>query len=249
MPQRKKLLLPTIFNLIGFIILCGLGIWQIQRLEWKTGIIEALNAEYAKDASKNSISPSDLDRFEGHFFDDSRDKQTYIPPFAVRGTVTGIYNPDKQILLGTRFYDNLPGKHVITPLQLEDGSWLLVNRGWVTQHWTSTDEIDPPMPGKKVTITGLLRKPSERNPFTPGNVPQKDEWFYPDAGEIAAAKHIREPVHAYMMYEEKDDNLTDYPLAAATRPVLRNDHLQYAIFWFSMAGVLLIIYILRFLRK
>ena len=134
---------------------------------------------------------------------------------------------------------------------MDDGSWLLVNRGWVSQSWQPVDEINPPPSSENVKIIGLLRRPSERNPFTPDNKPLKNEWYHPDIEEIADVKSIPGIIHEYIMHVEKAENsgnASDYPIAEATKPVLTNNHLQYAIFWFSMAGVLFIIYVLRFLR-
>ena len=241
--RPKKLLLPTLLTFAGISILCSLGVWQLQRLEWKTSLIETLDAEYPKDATQNIITGQNLENYE------AADKKN--APLAVRGTVTGTYDLTKQILVGTRFYDNLPGKHVLTPLQMDDGTWLLVNRGWVSQSWKPVDEANPP-PNGTVSITGLLRRPTERNPFTPDNKPLKDEWYYPDLEEIADVKNISGTIHEYILHQEKDENsasTADYPIAEAAKPVLDNNHLQYAIFWFSMAAILFVIYVLRFLRK
>lgn len=241
--RPKKLLLPSLFTFAGMAVLCGLGIWQIQRLEWKTAMIEALNTEYSRDATQNIITGHDLADYET-----TKKKDT---PLAVRGTITGNYDLSKQILVGTRFYDNLPGKHVLTPLQMDDGTWLLVNRGWVSQSWKPADEVNPPPTGA-VSVTGLLRRPTERNPFTPDNKPLKDEWYYPDLEEIADVKNMPGTIHEYIMHVEKNEengNTADYPIAETAKPVLDNNHLQYAIFWFSMTGILFVIYVLRFLRK
>lgn len=240
---KPSLLLPSLITFLSISILCGLGIWQLQRLEWKTALIEALDTEYAKDATKNIITGQDLENYETA---DEKDA-----PLAIRGTITGTYDLSKQIFIGTRFYDNIPGKHVFTPMRMDDGSWILVNRGWVSQNWRPSDETSPPPTGA-VNITGLLRRPMERNPFTPDNNPLKDEWYYPDLGEIMDVKNIPGTIHEYIMHVEKNEdegNATDYPIVESAKPVLDNNHLQYAIFWFLMAGILFIMYVLRFLRK
>ena len=217
------------FTLFGIAVLCGLGTWQLQRLEWKEKLLGALDTEYTKDAAHTElVIPGEPDNF-----------------LFRRGTLRGVYDFEKQVLVGPRVYGNIPGWHVITPLKLGDGSWILVNRGWVPQHWPAADETGKPR--GRVGVAGLLRLP-DNNPFAPPNVPGKDQWYSINTLDIGAARKIW-PVHDYVLYEENGDDTTNYPLAAATRPHLENNHLQYAIFWFTMAGILAIIYLLRFLRK
>ncbi|MCC7305864.1 MAG: SURF1 family protein [Alphaproteobacteria bacterium] len=227
--MRRPPLFATLLTVAGVIVLCALGTWQLQRLEWKTKILDHLGAEYAKDAASIAIAPADL---EQNF--DFR-----------RGTLHGTYEFDKQIMIGPRRHDNLPGYHVITPYRLEDGSHILVNRGWVPEDWKFFDEKNPP----QRPATGLLRRPDPGNPFTPDNDPAKDQWYHLVPAEIAAAKGI-ENIYSYVLYREPADAAdSNYPLAEATKPEIDNNHLQYAIFWFTMAGVLVVIYILRFMKK
>ncbi len=233
MAQKTSILLPTLLTLLGIATLCSLGSWQLHRLEWKTERIAQLDAEYKKDAAQIPLAPADLDG-DFHYR---------------RGTVRGAYVFDRQILLGPRVYRNLPGRHVYTPLRLEDGSFLLVNRGWVPGDWTfETETPAEHAAAQSKKITGLLRKPAKRNAFTPDNRPAKDEWYFADIPAISAEKDIP-GLHDTILELEDGDAGNRYPVAQATKPDIPNDHLQYAIFWFSMAGILAVIYALRFLKK
>jgi surfeit locus 1 family protein len=233
MPQQKKLLWPTLSALAGILILCFLGYWQLQRLEWKTAMIDALDAEYAKDAAQLVLSPSEI---EGNYN-------------FKRGTLRGAYDFDKQITVGPRVYKNLPGRHVITPFKLEDGTTILVNRGWVPNEWRSDTELPEARAAAQTgSVTGLLRNAQKPNPFTPDNDLLKGEWYYANPAQIAEVKSIKR-MHDKIIYLEGSETESNYPIAQATKPILPNDHLQYAIFWFTMAGVLFVIYCLRFLKK
>ena len=107
----------TIMSLLGIFILCALGLWQLQRLEWKNRLLQTIEAEYAKDATTLLISPENLEKdFEFK-----------------RGTVRGTYNFNRQIMIGPRVYEGLPGWHLLAALELEDGSFLLANRGGEVQ--------------------------------------------------------------------------------------------------------------------
>jgi surfeit locus 1 family protein len=225
----KKPVFATIFTILAFATLCGLGYWQLQRLEWKNGIVKKLDAEYTKDAAQNIISPSDLSKQVDYR----------------RGTLRGVYEYHNQVRVGPRVYGNIPGYQVITPLRLEDNSVILVNRGWVPNEWRFENE-EVLSPHETVNVTGMIRKPGDDNPFMPENRPAKDEWYHIVPSEIAAAKGLSD-MRPYILYLEGDET-SIYPLPQSKRPELRNDHLQYAIFWFVMAGILLIIYGLRFRR-
>jgi surfeit locus 1 family protein len=226
--SKQNLWLPTFMTLLGIAILCGLGYWQLERAEWKRNLVAELDAEYSKDASQTIL---DLKQPDLEFS---------------RGSLEGQYDFGKQIFIGPRTYTNLPGRHVFTPFILTDGTIVLVNRGWVPNEWKFADEQnrDALQTGK---VTGLVRKP-DRHPFAPENRPELDQWYYPDIEQFEQAKKVG-AVQPYILMLEAQEIESGYPVAAATKPQLPNDHLQYAIFWFTMAGILAIIFVLRFLRK
>lgn len=223
--QRKDLILPTALTLLGIAILCALALWQLERLEWKQNLLAQISAEYAKDASKITLTPKSIDA-----------KYDYK-----RGALRGHYNIKKQIRIAPRVHNETIGQHIYTPFILSDGSTILVNRGWTPKDWM---ENAPPA---ETIITGTLRRMWERTYFTPPNNPAKDEWYFPDAAEIAAAKNIKN-IHTAIFFLETTDTEKEYPIPQGQKPDLPNNHLQYALFWFSMAAVLSVIYGLRFWR-
>ena len=222
----------TIMSLLGIFILCALGLWQLQRLEWKNRLLQTIEAEYAKDATTLLISPENLEKdFEFK-----------------RGTVRGTYNFNRQIMIGPRVYEGLPGWHLLAALELEDGSFLLANRGWVPQSWNPEQE-EGNRQDQTTSITGLLRKPTSGNPFSPENRPDKNQWYRIDFAQIAKVFDI-EKIHRYVLYPEThNESWTEYPVIQPEKPELNNHHLYYAIFWFMMAGALAVIYTLRFVIK
>ncbi len=224
-------------TLLGIAVLCALGAWQLHRLQWKEDMLRQLDVEFSKDASQIFLDADD--------FKDSAEFR--------RGSLRGEYDFKKQILIGPRTYKNLPGRHVYTPLRLEDGTHILVNRGWVPIDWKSEDEI--PMTRESAQqeahnggIIGLLRRTWEGNPFTPDNDPAKDIWYTPDTEAIANAKDIKS-LHNILFTLQGGETEGNYPIPVEARPDMPNNHLQYAFFWFALAVSLGIIYLLRFLVK
>ncbi len=226
---KPSLFLPTLLMLIGVSVLCYLGTWQLQRLEWKQGLIQAIETQYEKDASKNPLT---LD----------------TPPLT-RGIIRGKYDHESTFLIGPRTNEGKPGYHVITPLVMNNNkaAGVLINRGWVPLEFKNKlNDLKPPT--GKTTITGLLRQPPQTNMFTPANNLESGAWYSINFEELSEHKGLNN-IWPLMVYDEGAENKTDYPIAQATRPRLKNDHLQYAVFWFSMAGILMIIYGLRFLKR
>ncbi len=227
-------MLPLILTLIGIIILCALGTWQLQRLAWKTNILDSIDAQYDSRAQEDLlIEPSVL---ESNF--DFK-----------RALLVGKWVYENQIQLGPRTHDGQIGYFIITPFDLIDGGILIVNRGWVPLDWPI--EQDSAQMNNAAFITGLIKRPPRPNMFTAKNSPEKNQWVHLDVKDIQNAFTLESPVYDYVMLLESelpDENTNPWPkpIAKASKPRLNNNHLQYALFWFTMAGILAVIYVLRF---
>jgi surfeit locus 1 family protein len=226
--KKKPPFWATIFMFPGLIVLCSLGTWQVKRLAWKTELLTQIDAIYAAE-------PERLGREQ--LFQESPE-----PVFIARGTVRGRYVYSKEIMIQPRTHNGKTGYHVITPFALEDGGGLLVNRGWVPRDWKNTKSDKQ----KKKTITGVLRRPERANLFVPGNDPDNNQWYRLDVEEIIR-HHDLKYMSPYVFYAETLEENSEFPIPHDKNWRPRNSHLQYAFFWFSMAGLLVLIYILRFL--
>lgn len=103
--------LVAVISLLG-IVLCGwLSLWQYQRGQDKAAI-ENERAQAALEAPQTTT------------------KRPTLLPFGQRLVLDGTWGK-RHILLDNQTQDGRPGVHVLTPFRLRDGSWLLVNRGWL----------------------------------------------------------------------------------------------------------------------
>ncbi len=216
----------TIMTVLGIAVLCTLANWQLQRLAWKSEIIAKLDAAYESENSK----PLDIENFEDGDF-------TY-------GHVSGTFLPHKALLLGPRTKDEKIGNHLIVPLKQKNAT-ILINMGWT--EWNLEELPIHHLKNKKVWFEGLARAPYW-NSFTPDNVPKQDLWYKPDIHNIATAKDLKNPA-PFILYAEHASHKFDAAFPNNKRWSPNNNHLQYAIFWFTMALTLAVIYVLRFLRK
>ena len=224
----------TVFTVLGMILVCGLGIWQLERLTWKNAMIAALDQAYAAKPMDTKLT------YDSLMAANRAGKQFK------RGHVAGQYLYQNEIAIGPRPYKGLAGYHIVTPMALEDGGIILVNRGWVpTTRKEAKDRAEGQLAGR-VIVTGLARPPMGRGAFMPANNPDENEWFYTDTDDVAVHFGLRQVVPFVLMAERPDHKFYSYPLPDDAKWAPRNNHLGYALFWFSMAGALGVVYYLRF---
>lgn len=227
----------SILMLCGVAILCTLGTWQVQRLFWKQDVLAKLEAEYVRDASQIPLSADD-------FKESAEDSNEIV---FTRGTISGHYLNDKAVKISPKVFEKEIGVHLVTPFELEGGkAVVLVNRGWMPLDHNSADVRE--VTGQ-VKLVGMIRSAPQANIFTPANVPEKYQWYIVNVAEIAKAGSLEGVLPKIFYLEELENMHGIYPLVQSGRPEIANNHGQYAVFWFSMALVLVAVFVLRFVRK
>jgi surfeit locus 1 family protein len=227
--QHKGLVGLTAATLAGLALLLGLGVWQIQRLHWKEGLIAQIEAR-TKGPPITLEDALALAR-------EGRD------PSYWRVRVDGRFHHALERYLYA-VSDGRVGWHVITPLETEAGEMVLIDRGFVP------DELKDPSSralgevGNLVTVTGIVRAPDTQGLFIPDNEPRANRWFWRDLGAMTRSMFPDATVEVAPFYleAEKANVPGGWPEGGQTRLALPNNHLQYAITWFLMAGALLVIY-------
>lgn len=192
----KRIVAPLMI-LLGIIVLIGLGLWQLQRLEWKENLI----ADIARHQSENV------------------DLTSYVQDPAAefrRGEITGKWDAARTFKTHNITMDSNFGYWIVTPLKLEDGTVLMVNRGWV-QDGQQDRVLGRVLSNGKTTVLGTLRR----------------------AGKLAGEPQMDGYTNPWVLFMERSAP-ADHPelIPAPVSVAMPNDHKQYAIFWFTMAGVL-----------
>ena len=231
----RPTLWPTVFTIPALIIILSLGFWQLARLQEKQALIALFEARISVAAE----TPPAADRAGAEI-----EFQRVI--------AAGQFLPENEILILGRPFDGNTGFHIIVPLKLGDGRVVMVNRGWIPEKFAKIDrrpEIAK-TPVGPVEVNGLIRLVREKGRFVPDNEPARDMWFRVVPAEIAAAAKISAQVLPYYIDQLRpsDDN-RQLPIGATTTVSVRNDHLQYAITWFSFAISLAVIYVLYHRRR
>lgn len=229
MALKLKKPITIILVVSGVAVLLKLGFWQVERLAWKNDIIAQLEKEYQKDPDQNNLTFRDL---------------TNIEPQEIRyGSVTGTLQTNKVIFKGPKPYEGKIGYDVISPFQLKEG-YILVNRGWIEEKSRNA------LKEKKITISkasGVFRYP-DWNRFTSNNNPENNIWTKLDINEMADHFQVT-PITPVMMFMISNKAESELLSSQDQKWYPRNKHQQYAIFWFSMAFLLLFLSILTIKRK
>lgn len=152
------------------IIAFGLGTWQVQRLDWKTKLV-------AKFEDRLVRPPLPLPpRIDPEAIADFDYRRVYA---------TGTLRHDKEMLVGPRMHDGEDGFIVVTPLEREGQSTVLVNRGWIPRKLADQKDRPDGVQKGEVTVEGLLREPWKKNMFTPENKPEEGKFYFPDIEQMA----------------------------------------------------------------
>lgn len=193
----------------------GLGIWQVERLAWKTQLIATVQA-------RTTAAP--IAAFAPAAWPEVTEASTEY----TRVTVTGIYNPDTEVLVQA-VTDLGPGFWVMTPFKTDAGWTVLINRGFVGHDQRESNQRSHPTGPQ--TITGLLRLSQPGGAFLHANNPADKRWYSRDTAAIAAAQNLG-PIAPYFIDADKADPL---PVGGLTVVIFRNAHLSYALTWFTLA--------------
>lgn len=221
-PPRSTAALAVL--LAGAALMCAgfawLGVWQVHRLAWK----EALIAHVERELRSQPSPPPPRTEWPSL----RREQDEYR-----RIRAEGRFAFDREVLV--RASTELgAGYWVLTPLQLDDGSWLLVNRGFINPDMRG----HVPHDGERQAIVGLLRFTEPHGTVLQSNVPAEGRWYSRDVPAIAATQHLAGPVAPYFVDEQATPATAHrWPRPGLTVIRFPNDHLQYALTWFALAAM------------
>jgi surfeit locus 1 family protein len=217
---------------LAFAALISLGVWQLQRREWKEDLIARAEARLAS-------APIPFD--EALARAESGEDMNYQP---VR--LAGVYAHDLQSsVFGV--HDGAAGVLLFTPLETPDpktgGRRLVyVNRGFVPQIVAQAGGASRPQ--GEVIVEGLFRAPERRagfaRAFRPKDQPEDNLYFIRDPAVLAARHAISAP--DYYVDGSNRESAGEWPRGGLTRIEFSNRHFEYALTWFALAGALAVIY-------
>ena len=216
-PRRIALLAFCAFSVAA---LSALGVWQVERRTWKLNLISRVNHR-VHAAPVDAPGPKDWAQITAKN-DEYR-----------RVRVSGTFLNNKETLVEAVTAQG-PGFWVMTPLHTAAGANYLINRGFVPRdHRTPQSRKAGQLEGK-VTVTGLIRMTEPKGAFLRTNNPAAGFWYSRDVKEIAAARGLMK-VAPYFIDADAAPNPGGLPIGGLTIIAFHNNHLVYALTWFTLA--------------
>jgi surfeit locus 1 family protein len=226
----RSLVLPGFAALIALAILIGLGTWQLQRKAWKDGLLSQI--ETRAYGESGPVVPE-------AGWNDWRADEDEFRKVRVTGTFLHSFEaPVYGLAPGVQRGSPLQGYYLITPLQMTDGAIVMVNRGFVPTELRDPASRPQSQPLGEVAVTGLVRAPETRNPFTPKDDAARNLWFARDPRAIAEAHNLNR-VAPFLIDADGSPNPGGWPRGGLTPLSLPNNHLQYAMTWYGIALTLI----------
>lgn len=224
--KRPRMLIPTLTTAFVVFVLLGLGVWQIERMGAKERLIASVTArlEQAPVALPAATEWAKLNKPSDDF---------------LKVSVSGHYLHDKEAYLFMLYTppnerEPTPGHAVITPLQTDEGAIVLVNRGFVPGSKRDPQSRPLSLTKDKVTVTGLLRLPQSRNWFDADDNPAKRMFYTRDPQAIGRAVGF-DAVSPFVIEADATAVAGGWPKGGNTVVSFADNHLQYAITWFTLA--------------
>ena len=202
-------------------LFCALGTWQLYRLQWKMQLMSEIT--FGLNSTPIEYSNSIKKNYQ-------------------RVVSDGFYNFKDQIYLYSLNQKGKPGFDVITPFETTGKEIVLVNRGWIPKELKKLPEINSTQGSTK--ITGLLRKIYKANIFKPNNDIKGNIWFSVNLDDME--KFTGKKFNNFIIYLE--DIEVKAPSPRKITVDVPNNHLKYAITWYSIA-ISILLYYLYFRKK
>jgi surfeit locus 1 family protein len=217
---KRRLLGPALMTVVMVLVLCGLGTWQVYRLQWKLGILAQIEA--AERAPPVPLGPA--------------------PTPYQKVAVTGRFDYAKAALYGADVRDTKAGPtmgaYQLVPLEREGAPPILVERGWAPQPESAPED----KPEGTVTVTGYVRPSESAHWFSPASDLQERRFYTLDTDAIALALGLPAP-EPFVLVALGPDSADKFPIPAQHLPQPPNNHLSYAVTWYGLAVAAIVVFL------
>jgi len=210
----RRLIFPILLGLSGCVVLVSLGVWQLQRLDWKRGILHTIETRIAAAPVPLIGTPTE-----------AADEYSAV---IVQGAFDG---PEIHVLTSGTAAGT--GYRVIRAFATTDDRRILIDTGLLPLEDKAAlppvSNVDGP-----ITITGNLLWPDDAAASSPPPDLAANIWFARDLPAMARALGTEDLMVVLSQASVPDPRLTPLPVDTSG---IRNDHREYAITWFGLAIV------------
>ncbi len=204
----------SVFVYFFILIFLSLGVWQIIRLNWKLNLISEIEENInSKPVFFSGNNPHNFKKIQ----------------------FEANFENSKLIYLYSLNEKGEPGFDIVNTISIENSHYLL-NRGWIPR-----DLKNKSFGISSTNFQGILKKKSNKNYFKPKNDIQNNYWFTLNDEDLN--KFTGKIFPSYIIYLNNRVNDKNYPLQKNITANISNNHLKYALTWFSLAISIFLIYL------
>ncbi|MBX7147230.1 MAG: SURF1 family protein [Alphaproteobacteria bacterium] len=213
---------PNFITLILFVILMGLGTWQLYRLSWKEKLIADIDQRLHAAPINFSNNLGMADQFK-------------------RAEVKGIFDLTKTVYILSKTWEGKNGYWVVSAFYPDNSNQTLwINQGWLDIN--QKDQLDFSSASMPLEIEGIIRIPEKSSFFVPDNQPSKNEWYWIDINDLSHFFNINHYVPFYLELLRPQIFENILPIGDKHLDTLPNHHLSYALTWYGLALIMVFIF-------
>lgn len=217
----RRLLIPTLSTVVMLAVLLTLGTWQVERLQWKLGILHQIAHAESQPAVPLGVNPARFTKI----------------------SVTGSFRPETLAYYGSQTGETrrglVLGAQQIVVLERPGALPILVDRGWVPL----PAEAEAAPPAGPTTVVGYVHAPATPGPFSATDNPHARRFYTLAPATIARALGLP-AVMPFAIIAMGEAPPSGMPAPAQHLPRPPNNHLEYAMTWYGFAITLLVFYVL-----
>jgi surfeit locus 1 family protein len=223
---NKIELFPLLFTILTFCILVSLGFWQIYRLHKKELFLTSIQTNLIND-------PVDLQSIRNENLLYAKIK------------IYGHFLSDLDIHLYGRKKNSY---YLLSPFQTNDNQIIPVIRGWFATK--DKKAINHKFETANEEIVGFVLAGEKNRFYIPSNDLKNNIWFSLDLTQLSQIFGFK-LTDFYLLQTDITNLHSEYLKSISINNLLhiKNDHLEYAITWFSLALCLMIIFIIYIKKK
>ena len=211
-------------SLLVLALLVALGTWQVERLQWKENLIATINERVVSEPRSFAAIKAQ--------WSEAGDVEYW--PVHMEGR---FHHDGERHFFAT--YRGRTGYFIYTPFELDDGRFVLVNRGFVPFEIKDASlRPDGQVQGRQ-SIVGLARNRLENKPssLVPDNDIAKNIFYWKDLAAMVETSGVGTLAQYEPFFVDANDapNPGGLPVGGVTLIDMPNNHLQYAVTWYGLA--------------
>lgn len=224
---NRSNIIVIICMVFGLAVLISLGTWQVNRLVWKEALIERVKERIASaPVPLSELADVGLKK-ENHEY-----KTVTVP---------GVFDHASEVYFFTTAKGGASGWNVHTPMRLDDGRFIIVNRGFVPFELKDPVKRTIGLVEGEQRVEALLRFPLTERPLgSLENSPQTREFYWRNVQEMASVMSGNADQYLPVILDQLEVEVPGtWPKGGTTITDFPNNHLQYAVTWYGLALTLL----------